>query len=430
MPKEITRVPGLVLTDHEFDVPLNYAQPQDEQITVFAREVVAVDKQEADLPWLVFFQGGPGYASPRPMEKSGWLKRAVKEYRVLLPDQRGTGRSSPVLPQTLARFETPQKQADYLVNFRVNNIIKDVETIRQALAGSNAKWSVMGQSYGGFCILHYLSVAPESLNEAFITGGIPPVGVHLDDVYRATYKRVIQKNREFYERYPEDVSRVKKVVEFLQKNTVELPGGGILSTRRFRQLGIMFGMSDGFATLHYLLENAFVKGLSGMELSYAFLRGVENHQHFETNPIYAILHEAIYSDQYATNWSAERCLAEFSEFSKDSDLFYFTGEMVYSWMFEDFAQLAPLREAALLLAEYDRWPFLYDEARLKVNTVPCAAAVYYNDMYVEREFSERTAAMIPNMKIWITNEYEHNGLRADGEKILDRLIGMVRGDIF
>ena len=31
--------------------------------------------------------------------------------------------------------------------------------------------------------------------------------------------------------------------------------------------------------------------------------------------------------------------------------------------------------------------------------------------------------------VWATSEYEHNGLRADGEKILGRLFGLVRGEI-
>ena len=61
--------------------------------------------------------------------------------------------------------------------------------------------------------------------------------------------------------------------------------------------------------------------------------------------------------------------------------------------------------------------------------VPIAAAVYYDDMYVHREFQDETAQIVPNMKLWHTNEYEHNGLRADGEKILGRLIAMVRGEV-
>jgi len=68
--KTATRhLPGLALTDHTFTLPLDYARPDGEQIEVFAREVVAAGREEAQLPWLVFFQGGPGFASPRPMDK-------------------------------------------------------------------------------------------------------------------------------------------------------------------------------------------------------------------------------------------------------------------------------------------------------------------------------------------------------------------------
>ena len=57
------QIPGLVLTEHEFRVPLDHAQLQGEQITVFAREVRATAKRDAALPWLVFFQGGPGFGA-------------------------------------------------------------------------------------------------------------------------------------------------------------------------------------------------------------------------------------------------------------------------------------------------------------------------------------------------------------------------------
>jgi hypothetical protein len=59
--------------------------------------------------------------------------------------------------------------------------------------------------------------------------------------------------------------------------------------------------------------------------------------------------------------------------------------------------------------------------------VPVAAAIYTDDMYVERAFSERTAAVIRGLRPWITSEYEHNGLRADGDRILGHLIDLARG---
>ena len=66
MPAVTHHLPGLILTDREFRVPLDHSRPSGEQIVVFAREAVAPGKQHAELPWLVFLQGGPGGKSPRP----------------------------------------------------------------------------------------------------------------------------------------------------------------------------------------------------------------------------------------------------------------------------------------------------------------------------------------------------------------------------
>jgi pimeloyl-ACP methyl ester carboxylesterase len=424
----IHRLPGMVLVDHEFKAPLNYAQPDGESIVVFAREVVSVEKEKQDLPWLVFFQGGPGFGSPRPEDKSGWLKRALQEYRVLLLDQRGTGRSTPIGYQTLGRFATSREQADYLKNFRADSIVRDAELIRHELIGEN-RWSALGQSYGGFCITRYLSAAPDGLKEAMITGGLPPLNCSPDDVYRATYKSVIRKNQLYYDRYPDDVERGGEIVDYLSSHEVNLPGGDRLSPRRFQQLGISFGYSRGFERVHYLLEDAFLPG-ADREIGYAFLRGFENAFSFETNPIYALLHEPCYCEKIASNWSAERVRLEYPEFQiKSGQPVFFTGEMVYPWMFDEYKYLRPLRETAEILATYDDWPILYDKSILKSNPVPCAAAVYYNDMYVQRALSEETARNIRGIKLWVTDEYEHDGLRLEGEKVLGRLLGMLHGEI-
>jgi len=103
--------------------------------------------------------------------------------------------------------------------------------------------------------------------------------------------------------------------------------------------------------------------------------------------------------------------------------------MVYPWMFKENPVLKPLEAAAEILAKFDGWPDLYNLTALRNNSVPAAAAVYYNDMYVERQFSEEAADNIRGIKLWVTSEYEHNGLRADGEKIFDRLLNMIKGDI-
>jgi pimeloyl-ACP methyl ester carboxylesterase len=429
--KTIThRIPGLVFTDHVFTVPLDHSQPTGRTIEVFAREVVAPAKENEKLPWLIFFQGGPGFGSPRPGESSGWIKRAIQDYRVLLLDDRGTGRSTPVTFQTLAHLQSPRAMADYLKHFRADSIVRDTELIRRELLGEKELWTLLGQSYGGWCIFAYLSIAPGSVREAVVTGGIPSITRPAEDVYRASYPRVREKNQLYFARFPGDQERAQEIAASLTASKVTLPTGGHFSVRRFQQLGMELGMSDGAAKMHFMLEDAFVQVAEKRVINFNFLRSFENSQSFDTNPIFAILHEAIYGQRAATRWAAQRVRAEFPEFDyAPGKPFLFTGEMIYPCMFEDYAGLRPLKEAADLLAEYEDWPMLYDLDLLRKNTVPIAAATYYNDMYVDRQQSEETARHVPGIKLWITTEYEHNALRADGEKVLARLLGMLHGEI-
>ncbi len=415
---------GMELTDYEFTVPLDHDRPAGESIAVFARAVRDPDKAAAQRPWLVFLQGGPGFPGPRPLTRSGWLKRALDDYHVLLLDSRGNGRSSVVLPQTLARRGDARAQADYLMHFRADSIVRDAELIRRQLAGETTPWSVLGQSYGGFCAVHYLSAHPEGLREVFVTGGLPPLAGSADDYYRHTYPEVRRKTQRFFARYPDDLALCTRIMEHLHRNDVPLPDGRRLTVRRFQQVGFMLGMDDGMESLHYLLENAFCHGAGGEELSLPFLRAFEHSQSFETNPIFAVLHEMCYTQGAAANWSAQRVRDEFPETHwAPGRPPAFTGEMIYPWMFEDYAALRPLREVAEILAREERWPVLYDRARLARNTVPAAAAIYAEDMYVPRAPSEETAAAIGGMKAWLTNQYEHNGLRAD-VAVFERLLAL------
>lgn len=400
---------GLILTEHELEVPLDHAAPDGRTITVFAREVA--DPDGLDRPFLVFFQGGPGMEAPRPTRgpsTPGWLDRALREHRVLMLDQRGTGRSTPVgdLPGM-----TPEQQAEYLTHFRADSIVRDAELFRQALGGR--RWSVLGQSFGGFCVLNYLSAAPEGLAAAYITGGVPPVGRHPDDVYAATFERMIERSERFYRRYPADRDTVRALHARLTAQPLRLPGGDTLTYRRLRQAGNWLGMSDGLERLHALLELPVD--------SPGFRHDVSATMPFARNPIYAVIHEACYADGDVTGWSAERVQPAAFE-----DVTLLTGEHVYPWMFTDYAGLAPLAEAAELLARHP-WPRLYDPAVLAANEVPVAAAVYVDDPYVESRFSLETAEQTRGLKVWLTNEYDHNGLRADGDRILGRLIDLAAG---
>jgi pimeloyl-ACP methyl ester carboxylesterase len=402
------RVPGAIFTEREHTVPLDHAKPSGPSITVFTREVAAPDR--IDRPYLVFLQGGPGFEAARPTSPpTGWMKRAVADYRVLLLDQRGTGRSTPV--GSAIPGDTPGAQAEYLTHFRADSIVRDAELIRRELGVE--RWSLLGQSFGGFTSMTYLSIAPEGLREAFITGGLSPIGRPVDDIYGATYQRLLKSNRRYFERYPDDRARVREILQQLDDEDVRLPSGDRLTARRFRQLGLWLGAGDGFELLHHVIELPFG--------SSAFRHDTEEGVKFSRNPIYATLHESSYADGVPTRWSAARLLPD--EITEEG---FFTAEHVFPWMWEDYAGLRPQRAAAELLAEHP-WPALYDADRLRRNDVPVAATIYVNDLYVERDFAEETAATIRGLRAWETDEYEHNGLRADGERVLGRLIDLVRG---
>jgi pimeloyl-ACP methyl ester carboxylesterase len=404
------RVAGLDLVDHEVSVPLDHDRPDGEHITVFAREVT--DPDGLDRPFLLFLQGGPGQESPRPVPVTrtpGWLFRAVRDFRVLLLDQRGTGRSSPV--DTLPGLD-PEQQADRFAMYRADAIVADAEVLRRRLGID--RWSLLGQSFGGFCALRYLSVAPDAVREALFTGGVPPVARPVDEVYAATWQRMLAANRRFYERYPGDRDRVRSLLELADAGDLLVLDGEPVTARRLRSIGNVLGMSDGAELVHYLLERDHRSPTFRQDLAAAFPFRAQA-------PLYAVVHEAGYADGMATCWSAERTMPD--EFRDDPTLLF--GEHIFPWTFRDDARLAPLADAAELLAARE-WPALYDAEVLGSVDVPCAAAVYADDPYVERAFSEETAALVPKMQTWVTDELHHNGLRADGARILDRLLAMTR----
>jgi pimeloyl-ACP methyl ester carboxylesterase len=315
----------------------------------------------------------------------------------------------------------PAQLADYLRLFRADSIVADAEIARARIAGG-ARWDTLGQSYGGFITLAYLSRAPEALRTCYVTGGLPSLTATADEWYARTYPRVAARNAEYYRHFPSDVAAVRRLADHLTEHEVLLPDGDRLTARRLRFLGNTFGMSDGFANLHWLLDEAW----HGDELTDGFRYATMTATGFIDTPIFA-LQEFTCTPGGATAWAAERALADHPGFAPDADPLLFTGEMMYPWMFQEIAALKPFAAAAELLAAHDDWPPLYDPAKLAANEVPVLAAVYFDDMYVDADLQLQTARALGTTRVWVTNEYEHNGLRLAGDKILDRLMSMAAG---
>ncbi|MET3934205.1 alpha/beta fold hydrolase [Arthrobacter sp. OAP107] len=423
---------GMRTAEHYFTVPLDHfagadGEDADETITVFAREYVSTDHSEAEaagLPWLLYLQGGPGGRGNRFASLGGWSKAAAKDFRILMLDQRGTGLSSPIDRNTLPLRGDTAAQAKYLEHFRADSIVADAELIRQALG--SGPWTVYGQSYGGFCALTYLSFAPTGLREVLITGGLAPLTGPPDRVYRETFQRVAARNAEYFGWYPEDRDAVNRIARHLRSIPEHLADGSQLTVERFQMVGSFLGGNTRVDNLHNLLEDAFVETPGGPRLSDPFLEQVRSLVSRAANPLYALMHESIYGQGAATAWAAWRVLDEFPEFSPDAAEILLTGEMVYPWYFEQDPALSPLKDVAELLAAKADWKPLYDAHQLAANTVPAAAAVYRDDIYVDHGLSLETAAAVRKLKTWETGEFHHDGIADDGEAIFGRLLGMVR----
>jgi hypothetical protein len=236
---------------------------------------------------------------------------------------------------------------------------------------------------------------------------------------------VAAKNALYYARYPDDVAAIRRVADRLADADVRLPDGDRLTVNRFRFLGNAFGMGDGYERLHWLLDDAW----HGDSLSDLFRHEVMTRTGFIDSPLYALQEYCYAQSGRPTRWAADRTIRDRDEFAADATPLLFTGEMMYPWMFRDIAALRPFEGAADLLAEANDWPDLYDPTRLAANEVPVAAVVYFDDMYVDADLSLETARTVGNTKVWVTNEYEHDGSAASHGRVLTRLMDMAAGRI-
>jgi pimeloyl-ACP methyl ester carboxylesterase len=405
------RMQDLTVEDHTITVPLVWGDASDTRTIEVYAAVVAREGGE-NLPYLVFLQGGPGFEAPRPYHSPAappWLDAALEHYRVVLIDQRGTGRSTPLGDADLARGT--DELVEYITHLRADSIVRDCEALREHLGV--AGWSVLGQSFGGFTTLAYLSTDASAVREAFFTGGLPAIGRHPDEVYALTYDKMRAASERYYRRFPHHRDVVRRLADLAAAGDIVLPDGEVVSVSRLRSLGMLLGTNDGWQTLHHLLEeepstNAFRYDLAAA-LPYS-----------ARNPLYLAFHESSYADGHATGWSADR--VEPDDFRCDPTLL--TGEHVRRDWLDTVPGLRPWKDVTLALAEHE-WPSLYDADALRDSGARGAAAVYAGDVYVPMEFSLETAALMPGVTPWVTSEHEHSGLR-QGD-VLPHLIDLAQG---
>ncbi len=411
MTTTIRRLLDLTVEEHTLTVPLVWGDEADSRtIDIFARIITREGGER--LPYLVFLQGGPGHEAPRPFHASSspaWLDEALAHYRVVMLDQRGTGLSTPVGDADLERGSA--EVAEYLTHLRADSIVRDCEAMRQHLSAET--WSVLGQSFGGFTTLAYLSTDADSLADVFITGGLSTVNRHPDEVYALCYDKMRAASERYYRRFPEHRDVMRHLVDRAAAGDIVLPDGEVVSPSRLRSVGSALGTNDGWQTVWSLLERDPASNAFRHDLMHAMPYGGRN-------PLYFAFHESSYASGHATRWSAER--TEPQDFRDDVTLF--TGEHIRSEWTETVPAFQPWRDVTLALADFE-WPRIYNEVAIAASGATGAAAVYVNDVYVPMEFSLETARLLPGVELWVTSEHEHNGVRSG--PVLTHLIDLAHG---
>ncbi len=387
----------LTIEDHTIAVPLVWEDGDDGR-TIDVHATVATREGGESLPFLVFLQGGPGSEAPRVLatpSSPSWLDDALKYHRVVMLDQRGTGKSTPVSDAILD--QGTDAVVEYLTHMRADSIVRDAEAMREHLGALT--WNTLGQSFGGFTTLAYLSTDAASLDRVYFTGGLSGLGHPTEEVYALTYDKMRDASENYYRRFPEHRDAFRRLVDLAGAGQIVLPDGEVLSVSRLRSLGMLLGSDHGWQTLWGILDQDPVTNASRHDLASAMpFRG--------RNPLYYVLHESSYADGVVTNWAAER--AEPEDFKADPTLL--TGEHIRQDWAETVPAFQPWAEVADALAQVE-WPKLYGAEAIAASGVEGAAAVYYDDRFVPVEHSMATAALMPGVRVRVTSEHEHSGLR-------------------
>jgi len=179
------------------EVPENWNEPKGKKIKVFYYGRTSVKNKNA-AP-VVFYNGGPGSDSHSSYELLEDLEQA-KDHPFVYIDQRGNGCSD------LFPLDLNDETLERLTHYGTRNIVLDSEAVRKKLFGSR-KWKAFGQSYGGYIVHRYVTVAPESLAGAYAHGSsLMDDGVEWLKLRIMSQHRVVQ---DYFAKYPGDKAKIK-----------------------------------------------------------------------------------------------------------------------------------------------------------------------------------------------------------------------------
>lgn len=453
-----------------FEVVLRHDQPSGEKLLLNAHMVYKEafsDTLDADdwqqptssstgfdikkQPIILYLCGGPGADNPpcRVPDMNRWLLR--RGYQILYVDYRGCGESTPVKAGTLKeRGMSDQEMADYIKQFCQDNIVRDLEAIRMCLSGqvgnvdgsdaSPFRWTILGQSYGGYISLTYLSIHPEGLLEVFITGGLPPCGMEIEDYFKVEYANIVDQNKLFYSSYPAAARLLRDVLGQITEigpRNIPMTGRGYMSGQKLLTLGRQFGSKVGFPEVYHLLQKICSDLRATKKLSPDTIREFEGILHVDERPLYPILLEQTWCTGGPTRWAAERVAAGLEGFEylrvdshgrypdpSETSVgrpIYFNANTYCRFHYDTHEELIDLKGAVEILAEH-AWESSYDFEQLAKNPlqVPVYAMSFLQDMHLDLGVSGDTAAKVGGLCL-VEDPGWHQDIRYKPAAVLEKL---------
>jgi pimeloyl-ACP methyl ester carboxylesterase len=188
------------------EVPENRDAPQGRKITLTVAVLAANTLSPRSDP-LFMLAGGPGQAATYLGPFAARMADVRKDRDIVLVDQRGTGRSSPLACRALKEEETfgaafdldvVPRAADCARELAALGIdpaqyttaawVEDLDAVRAALG--YAKINLWGGSYGTRVALEYLRRHPDRVRSAVLDGVAPPSMIVSFDVWTARDRAV------------------------------------------------------------------------------------------------------------------------------------------------------------------------------------------------------------------------------------------------
>lgn len=227
-------------------VPLNYAQPYGETITLSIRRVGS-----ADLPPLVMNPGGPGVEGTRFAQSiaSSLDPDITAAYTPVGFDPRGTGDSAPVQCFTgtgankwLRLDSTPDTAVEetafmaaaakispacqrmsraLAAHIGTDSTVRDMDIIRAALGSEKLNW--LGFSYGTSLGTRYAELFPEKVGIMVLDGAVDPSldSIKLSRDQSAGFQKAITR---FNGTYPGSINLINKLLRSLDSAEMKTDG--------------------------------------------------------------------------------------------------------------------------------------------------------------------------------------------------------------